>query len=144
MVATHVKGSDSLLAAMEENLGKNIGQDIQQSSQGVMDNLEKRYNADERNGHHYLVIIYILISIIQYRLHFRFEKMTQQLAVIKKYAKHGPSGGDRVSDIGVPAGGSPGACTPKLESSGMAASSSTADMLATVSGESKVRVPSSY
>ena len=46
MVATHVKGSDSLLAAMEENLGKNIGQDIQQSSQGVMDNLEKRYSAD--------------------------------------------------------------------------------------------------
>ena len=42
MVATHVKGSDSLLAAMEENLGKNIGQDIQQSSRGVMDDLEKR------------------------------------------------------------------------------------------------------
>ena len=44
MVATHVKGSDSLLAAMEENLGKNIGQDIQQSSRGVMDDLEKRYS----------------------------------------------------------------------------------------------------
>ena len=113
MVATHVKGSDSLLAAMEENLGKNIGQDIQQSSRGVMDDLEKR-----------------------------FEKMTQQLAVIKKYAKHGPSGGERVSDVGVPTGGSP-AGTPKMEP-GNAASSSTADVLATVSGESKVRgVPSS-
>ena len=44
MVATHVKGFDSLLATMEENLGKNLGQDIQQSSQGVMDDFEKRYN----------------------------------------------------------------------------------------------------
>ena len=109
MVATHVKGSDSLLAAMEENLGKNIGQDIQQSSRGVMDDLEKR-----------------------------FEKMTQQLAVIKKYAKHGPSGGERVSDVGVPTGGSP-AGTPKMEP-GNAASSSTADVLATVSGESKAAI----
>ena len=43
MVATHVKGSDSLLAAMEENLGKNIGSDIQLSGQCIMDDLEKRY-----------------------------------------------------------------------------------------------------
>ena len=62
------------------------------------------------------------------------------LASVKHYAKHGPSGGnERVSDVGVPttgAGGSP-AGTPKLEPGGRA---SSADVLATVSGESKVRV----
>ena len=39
--------------------------------------------------------------------------------MVKKYAKHGPSGGERVSDIGAPTGGgaaSPaGAGTPKVE-----------------------------
>ena len=62
------------------------------------------------------------------------------LASVKHYAKHGPSGGnERVSDVGVPttgAGGSP-AGTPKLEPGGRA---SSADVLATVSGESKVRI----
>ena len=40
------------------------------------------------------------------------------MLVVKKYAKHGPSGGERVSDIGAPTGGaaSPaGAGTPKAE-----------------------------
>ena len=69
-------------------------------------------------------------------LRFRFDKMTQQLLVIKKYAKHGPSGGggERLSDVGGGAaaeGGGPS--TPKVEPN----SASTADVLATVSGESK-------
>ena len=64
--------------------------------------------------------------------------MTQQLLVIKKYAKHGPSGGgERLSDVGVAAaaegGGGGGPGTPKVEPN----SASTADVLATVSGESK-------
>ena len=63
--------------------------------------------------------------------------MTQQLLVIKKYAKHGPSGGgERLSDVGGAAaaeGGGGGPATPKAEPN----SASTADVLATVSGESK-------
>ena len=72
-------------------------------------------------------------------LRFRFDKMTQQLLVIKKYAKHGPSGGggERLSDVGGGAaaveGGGGGPSTPKVEPN----SASTADVLATVSGESK-------
>ena len=62
--------------------------------------------------------------------------MTQQLLVIKKYAKHGPSGGgERLSDVGGAAAesGGGGPSTPKVEPN----SASTADVLATVSGESK-------
>ena len=86
-------------------------------------------------------VIYVWCPITAYlghnnTLYFRFDKMTQQLLVIKKYAKHGPSGGggERLSDVGGGAaaeGGGPS--TPKVEPN----SASTADVLATVSGESK-------
>ena len=41
-VKSHVNGFDALLAATEENLGKNISQDIEQSRTMVMDDFEKR------------------------------------------------------------------------------------------------------
>ena len=41
-VKSHVSGFDALLAATEENLGKNISQDIEQSRTSVMDDFEKR------------------------------------------------------------------------------------------------------
>ena len=94
-----------------------------------------------RRGRHLWIVPldFPTLLLICSALRFRFDKMTQQLLVIKKYAKHGPSGGggERLSDVGGGAaaaeGSGGGPSTPKVEPN----SASTADVLATVSGESK-------